>query len=91
MDRDEMVMNIHLHLSRADGERPELVKITNGNWLEEKYLRERNFEKVKMYMAYTCLWKHPSGACFEFRIAERLIKKCLEYADQVRAFEANVM
>jgi hypothetical protein len=46
MDRDEMVMNIHLHLSRADGERPELVKITNGNWLEEKYLRERNFEKV---------------------------------------------
>ena len=86
-----MVQMLHLHLSREDGERPALVKIKAGNCPEERYLPERNFKKIKMYLAYSCLWRHPCGTCIEVRVAERLVQNCPEYAHQVQAFEATQM
>ena len=91
VQRDQMMQLIHLHLSRDDGERPTLLKIKDGGWMEERYLEENGYRATKMFIAYMCLWCDPRGVSVECRVAESLVRKCPEYAEQVRAFEATQM
>ena len=60
MNPEYRAMRFHLHLSRDDGERPELVKITDDDWIEERFLAKHDFTKTKLFVAYTCVWLHPN-------------------------------
>jgi hypothetical protein len=86
--REKLVMLLHLHLSRDDGERPELFKITSDDWVEERFLAEYDFKNTKLYVAYECIWLHPNGVTkVNCRVAQNLVRKCPKYTAKIKAFE----
>jgi hypothetical protein len=45
-------------------------------------------EIITCYIAYACLWQHPSGLTFECDIAEDVIRSIPEYKPRVDAYHA---
>lgn len=65
---------IHLHLTRDDGERPELVKILANAWPVQRMIPEENWQILTCYLAYECIWKHPSQKTYKCHVAEDLVQ-----------------
>lgn len=65
---------IHLHLTRDDGEPPELVKILEHGFAVQAMLPQYNWQIVTCFLAYECVWKHPSGTTYKCHVAEDLVQ-----------------
>ena len=82
--KDVLTHWIHLHLTRADGERPELVKILRHGWPVQHMLEKYNYAIVTCFVAYECMWKHPRGDTYKCHVAEDLVKA--HYTAKVREY-----
>ena len=67
-------LKIHLHLTRDDGERPDLHAIKSDGYRVQHTLPEYDYQIITCYVAYMCIWKHPKGKMFKCHVAEDLIR-----------------
>jgi hypothetical protein len=75
---------IHLHLTRDDGERPELVKILEHGFAVQAMLPQYNWQIVTCFLAYECVWKHSHGKTYKCYVSEDLIQA--HYPEKVQEY-----
>lgn len=83
-DKDKLTHWIHLHLTRDDGEPPELVKILEHGYAVQRTLPQYEWKIITCYVAYECIWKHPSGKTYKCHVAEDLIEA--HYQQKVKEY-----